>query len=61
MNTNKLSFNQWMDHIASELQSDYRKLYYSSKFKHDAIIQRVPRKAPSDIRGIQALRLFADK
>lgn len=35
MNTNKLSFNAWMDHIADQLQSDYRKLYYSSKYKQD--------------------------
>lgn len=35
MNTNKLNFNAWMDHIADQLQEDYRKLYYSSKYKQD--------------------------
>lgn len=35
MNTSKPSFNAWMDHISNQLQEDYRKLYYSSKFKND--------------------------
>ena len=35
MNTKKLSFNDWMDHIANQLQQDYRKLYYSSKYQND--------------------------
>lgn len=61
MNTNKPSFNAWMDHISNQLQEDYRKLYYSSKFKNDANIQRVSRKEPKDLRRVQTLRLFADQ
>jgi hypothetical protein len=61
MKTDKLNFNDWMDHIANQLQQDYRKLYYSSKFKQDANIQRVSRKEPKDLRRIQTLRLFADQ
>jgi hypothetical protein len=33
MKTEKIKFNDWMDHIANQLQADYRKLYYSSKLK----------------------------
>lgn len=61
MNTRKLNFNDWMDHIANQLQADYRKLYYSSKYQDDANIQRVSRKEPKDLRRVQALRLFADQ
>lgn len=61
MSTKKLNFNDWMDHIANQLQQDYRKLYYSSKYQNDANIQRVSRKEPKDIRRVQALRLFTDQ
>jgi hypothetical protein len=61
MKKQKLDFNAWMDHISNQLQEDYRKLYYSSKFKQDANIQRVSRKESKDLRRIQTLRLFADQ
>jgi hypothetical protein len=61
MKQQKLEFNAWMDHIAEQLQADYRKLYYSSKFKNDANISRVSRTQSKDIRRVQALRLFADQ
>jgi hypothetical protein len=61
MKQQKLEFNAWMDHIAEQLQADYRKLYYSSKFKNDANIPRVSRTQSKDIRRVQALRLFADQ
>jgi hypothetical protein len=61
MKQQKLEFNAWMDHIAEQLQADYRKLYYSSKFKNDADISRVSRAQSKDIRRVQALRLFADQ
>lgn len=61
MKTEKINFNDWMDHIANQLQEDYRKLYYSSKYQNDANISRVSRKEPKDIRRVQALRLFADQ
>ena len=61
MKTEKLNFNDWMDHISNQLQADYRKLYYSSKFKQDANIRRVPQKTSGDLRRVQTLRLFADQ
>jgi hypothetical protein len=61
MKQQKINFNDWMDHIANQLQADYRKLYYSSKYQNDANISRVSRKEPKDIRRVQALRLFADQ
>jgi hypothetical protein len=61
MNTNKLNFNDWMDHIARELQNDRRKLYITSQIKQDANIQRVSRAKSQDLRRVQTLRLFADQ
>jgi len=61
MKQQKLDFNAWMDHISNQLQEDYRKLYYSSKYQNDANIQRVSRKESKDLRRIQTLRLFADQ
>jgi hypothetical protein len=61
MKTEKIKFNDWMDHIANQLQADYRKLYYSSKYQNDANISTVSRKESKDIRRVQALRLFADQ
>jgi hypothetical protein len=61
MKKQKLDFNAWMDHISNQLQEDYRKLYYSSKFKQDANIQRVSRSQSKDLRRVQTLRLFADQ
>jgi len=61
MSTKKLNFNDWMDHIANQLQADYRKLYYSSKYQNDANIRRVPQAQPKDLRRVQTLRLFADQ
>jgi hypothetical protein len=61
MKQQKLEFNAWMDHIAEQLQADYRKLYYSSKFKNDANIPRVSRTQSKDLRRVQALRLFTDQ
>jgi SOS response regulatory protein OraA/RecX len=49
----KLDFNQWMEHITKQLQEDYRKLYYTSKFKsNDTVIQKLPRRASSHLRRV---------
>ena len=61
MKTEKLKFNDWMDHIANQLQADYRKLYYSSKYQNDANIRRVPQAQSKDLRRVQTFRLFADQ
>ena len=51
------NFNAWMEHIAKQLQEDYRKLYYTSKFKiNERIIQELPRKKTRDLRRVQADR-----
>lgn len=49
----KLNFNQWMDHIAKQLQEDYRKLYYTSKYKYnDTVIQKLPRRKTANLRRV---------
>jgi hypothetical protein len=48
----KPSFNAWMDHINSQLQADYRKLYYTSKINQNENIPRVRSKESKDIRGV---------
>lgn len=61
MKTEKIKFNDWMDHIANQLQADYRKLYYSSKYQNDANIRAISRKESKDLRRVQTLRIFADQ
>jgi hypothetical protein len=61
MKNQKINFNDWMDHIANQLQADYRKLYYSSKYKNDANVSTISRAKPSDLRRVQTLRIFADQ
>lgn len=61
MKNQKINFNDWMDHIANQLQEDYRKLYYSSKYENDANISRVSRAESKNIRRVQTLRIFADQ
>jgi hypothetical protein len=52
MKDQKLSFNDWMDHIARELQNDRRKLYITSQINQNANIPRVSRKKYKDLRGV---------
>lgn len=61
MKKEKLNFNNWMDHIANQLQEDYRKLYYSSKYQNDANIRAISPAQPKDLRRVQTLRLFTDQ
>ena len=49
----KLDFNAWMDHLSRQLQADYRKLYYTSKFKNnETVIQKLPRGKANDLRRV---------
>lgn len=49
----KQTFNQWMDYLSKQLQEDYRKLYYTSKFKsNDSVIQKLPRRKAADLRRV---------
>ena len=58
----KQTFNQWMDHIARQLQEDYRKLYYTSKYKlNETIIQKLSRREANDLRRVQTLRTSANR
>lgn len=52
MKKQKPSFNAWMDHIAEQLQADYKKLYYSSKFNQNENFSRVSRAQSKGIRGV---------
>jgi hypothetical protein len=61
MKKQKPNFNAWMDHIAEQLQADYKKLYYSSKFNQNENFSRVSRKESEDLRGVQAFRIYADQ
>ena len=58
----KQTFNQWMDHIARQLQEDYRKLYYTSKYKsNETVIQKLSRREANDLRRVQAIRTPANR
>jgi len=37
----KSKFNQWQDHLAKELNKDYKKLYYSAKYSKKKDNQKV--------------------
>ena len=35
------SFNNWQEHIAKELNKDYKKLYYSAKYTKKKEVKKV--------------------
>jgi hypothetical protein len=37
----KSKFNQWQDHLAKELNKDYKKLYYSAKYSDKKEVKKV--------------------
>lgn len=37
----KQKFNQWQNHIAKELNKDYKKLYYSAKYGNKKEVKKV--------------------
>lgn len=37
----KSKFNQWQDHLAKELNKDYKKLYYSAKYSNKKEVKKV--------------------
>jgi hypothetical protein len=37
----KQKFNQWQNHIAKELDKDYKKLYYSAKYENKKEVKKV--------------------
>lgn len=37
----KSKFNQWQDHLAKELNKDYKKLYYSAKYTTKKEVKKV--------------------
>ena len=36
-----LQFNKWQEHIAKELNKDYKKLYYSAKYHAKKEVKKV--------------------
>ena len=38
---NNSTFNKWQEHIAKELNKDYKKLYYSAKYSKKKDRQKV--------------------
>ena len=37
----KSKFNQWQDHLAKELNKDYKKLYYSAKYANKKEVKKL--------------------
>ncbi len=37
----KSKFNQWQDHLAKQLNKDYKKLYYSAKYSNKKEVKKV--------------------
>jgi hypothetical protein len=36
----RITFNQWQDHLAKELSKDYKKLYYTAKFDNKKEVKK---------------------
>lgn len=48
-----LTFNEWQDHLAKQLQKEYKKLYDTPKFKqNENKLQKVSRGEPADIHRV---------
>ena len=37
----RITFNQWQEHLARELDKDYKKLYYSAKINTKKEVKKV--------------------
>jgi hypothetical protein len=46
----ELNFTQWHQHIAQQLKQDYRKL---KLIKNEKVIQKIQRRKPANLHGIQ--------
>ena len=45
-----LTFNEWQDYLAKQLQKDYKKLYQTSKFKpNENKFQKISRRESADL------------
>ena len=50
INMKALTFNEWQDHLAKQLQKDYKKLYQTPKFKpNENKFQKVSRGESSNL------------
>jgi hypothetical protein len=48
-----LTFNEWQDHLAKQLQKDYKKLYHTPKFKsNENKLQKVSSREPADLHRV---------
>jgi hypothetical protein len=52
-----LTFNEWQAHLANELQKNYRKL----KLIKDEKLQTISRAKSRSLRGVQEVRVSANK
>lgn len=53
----ELTFNEWQSHLSKQLETDYRKL----KLIKDEKLHKIPRRKSSSIRGVQEVRISANK
>ncbi len=48
-----LTFNEWQDHLAKQLQKEYKKLYHTPKFKsNENKFQKVSSREPADLHRV---------
>jgi hypothetical protein len=52
-----LTFNEWQANLTKQLENDYRKL----KLIKDEKLHKVPRRKSSSLRGVQEVRVSANK
>jgi hypothetical protein len=52
-----LTFNEWQANLTKQLENDYRKL----KLIKDEKLHKVPRREQRNLRGIQEVRVSANK
>jgi hypothetical protein len=53
----ELTFNEWQEHLAIELQKNYLKLNLIRNEK----LQTIPRREPRNLRRVQKVRVSANK
>jgi len=53
----ELTFNEWQSHLSKQLETDYKKLNLIRNEK----LYKVSRRKPSSLRGVQEVRISANK
>lgn len=52
-----LTFNEWQANLSKQLENDYRKL----KLIKDEKLHKIPRRKSRNLRGVQEVRISANK